>query len=118
MQRVKALDEVTPADLWLEVPAAEDEFWQDTREKQRQILKVILEGALEEEMTVLLGAGRFRRTDERSGHRNGFYSRDLVTQIGVVTAIRVPRARGGGVARPALSRHRRRRARGDPAGRG
>src|SRR3972149_70814 len=99
MQRVKALDEVTPADLWLAGPAAEDESWQDTREKQRQILKVILEGALEEEMTVLLGAGRFRRTDERSGHRNGFYSRALGTQIGVGTAIRVPRARGGGGGR-------------------
>lgn len=110
MQRVKALDEVTLADLWLEVPVAQDEFWQDTRERQRQILKVILEGALEEEMTALLGAGRFRRTDERSGHRNGFYSRDLVTQIGVVTAIRVPRAREGGVERSAFSRYQRRQA--------
>jgi len=110
MQSVRALDELTPADLWLEVPLAEDEFWQDTREKQRQILKGILEGALEEEMTVLLGAGRFRRTDERSGHRNGFYSRDLVTQIGVVTAIRVPRARGGVVERSAFSRYQRRQA--------
>jgi len=95
MQRVKALDEVTLADLWREGPVAQDEFWQDTRQRQGQILKVILEGALEEEITALLGAGRFRRTDERCGHRNGFYSRDLVTLIGVVTAIRVPRARGG-----------------------
>src|SRR3989304_8091470 len=95
MQRVKARGEVTLADLWREGPVAQDEFWQDPRQRQRQILKVILEGALEEEMTALLGAGRFRRTDERCGHRNGFYSRDLVTLIGVVTAIRVPRARGG-----------------------
>jgi len=108
MQRVKALDEVTLADLWREGPVAQDEFWQDTRQRQGQILKVILEGALEEEITALLGAGRFRRTDERCGHRNGFYSRDLVTQIGVVTAIRVPRARGGVVERAAFSRYQRR----------
>jgi len=27
MQRLKALDELTPADLWREVPRGEDEFW-------------------------------------------------------------------------------------------
>src|SRR3972149_7055952 len=110
MKSVKALDELTPADLWLEVPVAEDEFWQDTRERQRQILKVILEGALEEEMTAVLGAGRFRRTDDRSGHRNGFYSRDLVTQLGIVTAIRVPRVREGLVERSAFGRYQRRQS--------
>jgi putative transposase len=110
MQSVKALDELTPADLWLEVPADEDEFWQDTRERQRRLLKALLEGALEGELTALLGAGRYRRTDERSGHRNGFYSRDLATQIGIVTAIRVPRARGVAVERSAFSRYQRRQA--------
>ena len=47
MQRLKALDEVTPVDLWREVPLAEDEFWADARERQRRLLKVLLEGALE-----------------------------------------------------------------------
>ncbi len=110
MQSVKALDELTPADLWLEVPVAEDEFWQDTQERQRRVLKVLLEGALETELSALLGASRYRRTDERSGHRNGFYSRDLATQIGIVTAIRVPRARGIAVERLAFSRYQRRQA--------
>jgi len=113
MQSVKALDELTPADLWLEVPVVEDEFWQDARERQRQLLKVLLEGALERELAALLGAGRYRRTDERSGHRNGFYSRDLVTQIGVVTAIRVPRARDVMVERSVFSRYQRRQAQVD-----
>src|SRR3972149_1524835 len=96
MERVRPLDEVTPAELWREVPESEDEFWHDTREKQLRLLKVLLEGTLEEEMTVLLGASRFRRTEARRGQRNGFYERDLATQIGIVTAIRVPRARDGG----------------------
>ncbi len=110
MQRVKALDEVTPADLWREVPQSEDEFWQDAREKNLRVLKGLLEGALEEEMTVLLAAGRFRRTEERRGCRNGFYQRDLATQIGIVTAIRVPRARGQVVQRSVFSRYQRRQA--------
>ena len=42
MQRVRPLDELTPADLWREVPRSEDEFWWDTREKQLRLLKVLL----------------------------------------------------------------------------
>jgi putative transposase len=108
VQRVKALDELTPADLWREIPKGDDEFWLDAREKQRVLLKTMLEGALEEELTVLLGAGRYRRTDDRHGYRNGFYERDLATQIGVVTAIRVPRARCEPAERSVFSRYQRR----------
>jgi putative transposase len=115
MQRVKALDELTPADLWREVPESRDEFWRDTEEKRRGLLKTLLEGALEDEMTLLLGAARFRRTESRSGYRNGFYSRDLVTQIGVVTAIRVPRARAGALRSSVFSRYKRRQAQVDQA---
>jgi len=108
MQRLKALDELTPADLWREVPRGEDEFWQDAREKQLSLVKTMLQGVLEEEMTELLGAARFRRTELRRGYRNGFYQRDLATQLGIVTAIRVPRARGERVQRSVFSRYQRR----------
>lgn len=110
MQRVKALDELTPADLWREVPHEDDrdEFWEDTRERHLQFLKTIMEGALEEELTLLVGAGRYRRTEDRHGYRNGFYERDLATQIGIVTAIRVPRARTQRVEHSVFSRYQRR----------
>lgn len=110
MERVRALDELTPADLWREVPANEDEFWSDTGERQRRLLKVLLEGALEEELTALLRAGRFRRVDDRQGYRNGFYARDLTTQIGIVSGIRVPRARVVTVERSVFRRYQRRQA--------
>jgi putative transposase len=108
MQRLKALDELTPADLWREVPVCDDEFWQDAREKQLTLVKTMVEGVLEEEMTQLLGAARFRRTELRHGYRNGFYQRDLATQLGIVTAIRVPRARNGPLKHSAFSRYQRR----------
>jgi putative transposase len=110
VQRVRPLDELTPADLWREVPESEDEFWQDTREKQMRLLKELLEGALEEELAVLLGAARYRRVEERHGYRNGFYKRDLATQVGIVTAIRVPRARDSVGQRSVFSRFQRRQA--------
>jgi putative transposase len=108
MQRLKALDELTPADLWREVPHKEDEFWGDAREKQLTLVKAMVEGALEEEMTQLLGAGRFRRTELRHGYRNGFYQRDLATQLGIVTGIRVPRARNEPLSHSVFSRYQRR----------
>ena len=101
---------MTPADLWREVPANEDEFWSDTGERQRRLLKVLLEGALEEELTALLRAGRFRRVDDRQGYRNGFYARDLTTQIGIVSGIRVPRARVVTIERSVFRRYQRRQA--------
>ena len=93
MVSVKALDELTPADLWQMVPHDED-FWQDTGERMRGVLKHLMQGALEEEQVQLLAASRYRRTEVRRGYRNGYYERDLVTQLGVVQGIRVPRARG------------------------
>jgi transposase-like protein len=101
---------LTPADLWREVAEVEDEFWQDSRERQRRLLKTLLEGALEEEMTVLLAASRHRRIESRRGYRNGFYERDLATQIGIVTAIRVPRTREIAARRSVFSRYGRRQA--------
>ena len=96
MVSIKALDTLTPADLWREVPL-EEEFWGQARERQRRLLKVLLEEALEEEQVELLAAGRYRRVETRRGYRNGFYERDLATQIGIVTGIRVPRCRTGRV---------------------
>jgi hypothetical protein len=38
MVSIKALDAVTPADLWREVPL-EEEFWEEARERQRRLLR-------------------------------------------------------------------------------
>ena len=113
MISLRPLDELRPEDLWREVRPEPDEFWNDAREKQQRLLKTLLEGALEEELTVLLQAGRYRHTEARAGYRNGFYARDLATQIGIVTAIRVPRARSGNVERSVFSRYQRRQAQVD-----
>ena len=94
MVSIKALDTLTPADLWREVPL-EEEFWEEAQERQRRMLKVLLEEAPEREQLELLAAGRYRRVETRQGYRNGSYQRDLATQIGIVTGIRVPRCRTG-----------------------
>lgn len=110
MVTIQALDELGLADLWREVPV-EEEFWRQAQERQRELLKVLLEGALEAELVELLGASRYRRTEVRHGYRNGFYERDLATQIGIVKGIRVPRARHGVGDRRVFRRYQRRQER-------
>lgn len=109
MVTVKALDELTLADLWQVVPH-DDEFWEDTKPRLQSMLKHLMQGALEEELTQLLGASRYRRVDWRRGYRNGFYERDLATQIGIIQGIRVPRARGVPQERAVFARYQRRQA--------
>ncbi len=107
MVSVKALDELTPADLWQAVPHDED-FWEDSGERLRALLKHLMQGALEEEQLELLAASRYRRVELRRGYRNGYYERDLVTQLGVVQGIRVPRARGLRSEHRVFARYQRR----------
>jgi transposase-like protein len=109
MVSVKPLDQLTLADLWREV-RGEDTFWSDTAERQRTLVKHLLEGALEEEMVLLLEAARYRRVESRRGYRNGFYERDLATQIGIIKGVRVPRGRPGGQEREVFGRYQRRQA--------
>ena len=109
MTSIKAVDCLTPADLWREVPL-EQEVREQVRDRQRRLLKALLEEALEEEQLELLAAGRYRRVESRRGYRNGFYERDLATQIGIVTAIRVPRVRQGRADHQVFSRYHRRHA--------
>ena len=107
METVKAVDELTLADLWRMVPADED-FWEDTKPRLRAILKHCMQGALEAELVELLGAARYRRVEWRRGYRNGFYDRDVVTQIGIVQGVRVPRARGLRSEHAVFERYQRR----------
>lgn len=111
---VKPLTELTLADLWREVKD-EEAIWGDIDAGMLRMAKVLMEASLEEELVVLLGAARYRRTEQRRGYRNGFYERDLATQIGIVRAIRVPRPRGMAFEPKTLERYRRRRKQVDRA---
>ena len=60
-------------------------------------LKALLEGLLEDEVSTHLGAARYERTKSRQGHRNGHYTRDLITQHGLLRRLKIPRLLEGGM---------------------
>jgi transposase-like protein len=68
-----------------------------------------MENLLTEEVTDRIGAGRYERSCERRGYRNGHYVRDLLTRFGLVEDIRVPRLDQGGMEFTVLNRYEHRR---------
>lgn len=76
--------------LWTEVKdSAEDEICEGARRRVRQII----ERGMLQELQELVHCRSYERTSDRAGYRNGFYARGLVTTLGYISGIRVPRAR-------------------------
>jgi len=81
MARVKDLTEVTLADLWREV---KEEFWEYVNTQTLQLVKRLLENALEEELVSHLQVTWYQRNPDRQGYRNGYRKRDLFTRWGLL----------------------------------
>src|SRR4051812_23315176 len=72
----------------------------------RELVRVVLQEALEAEMNDTLGAGKSERTDARLGYRSGYYSRTLVTRVGKLE-LRVPQDRDGRFSTELFERYQR-----------
>jgi putative transposase len=100
-----AFDEKHLTDRWSRV---KEDFWGDLEIQTRTALKHLLERTMEIEVQDLIGCGRWKRTARRRSYRNGHYTRDLLTSMGSVSELRVPRVRSGGLESRLLPRYRRR----------
>jgi len=58
------------------------------------IVQQAMQSVLEMEMEECLQAGRYERSEERTGYRSGYYRRRLVTRVGTIS-LRVPQDRSG-----------------------
>ncbi len=87
-----ALTARTEFQRWREV-RDEDGLWGDLRPEPLEAVKTILETTMEDEPAAELVAGRYERTHARLDTRNGGYHRTLVTELGAITDLRIPRRR-------------------------
>lgn len=94
MVQVKDLTELKLEDLWREVKD-EEGWWGDFEQETLRVAKRLLESVMVEELIEQLRAGRYRRTDFRRGYRNGYRYRNLLTKMGLIEHLRVPRDREG-----------------------
>jgi putative transposase len=94
MVQVKDLIELTVKDLWREVKD-EEGWWGEVKPEVLRLVKVFMESAMERELFERLHAARYKRTESRRGYRNGYRSRTLLTELGLMEDLRVPRDRDG-----------------------
>jgi putative transposase len=92
MRTVPALTDRTAADRWAEA-RDDDALWGDLRPELLDAVRTILEATMEDELAAELLAGRYERTPWRTDLRNGAYHRTLVTELGAITDLRIPRRR-------------------------
>jgi hypothetical protein len=74
---------------------SQKEFQGLLQTKLREAVRFTLMTILDEEVEGFIGAGPYQRTSQRRDYRNGTYSRDLGTGLGVIEDLVVPRTRKG-----------------------
>lgn len=92
MATVPALTDRTWTQRWSEV-RDEEHLWGDLRPDLLAAVRTVLETTMESELWDQLRADRYERTAARRSYRNGYYQRGLVTELGLIDELRVPRAR-------------------------
>ena len=93
---------------------SQTEFQALLQEKLRAAVRYTLITVLEAEVAEMIGAARYQRTEQRRDHRNGSYERDLVTGLGPIEQLVVPRTRKGFKSQ-LVERYQRRQAQLDEA---
>ena len=78
----------------------------ETPEGLRELVRAVLQEALEAEMSDALGAAKSERTTGRLGYRSGYYGRTLVTRVGKLE-LRVPQDREGRFSTELFERYQR-----------
>lgn len=81
--------------LWQEVKSHED-FWQDIQPHVLKMVKSLLEGSMEADRDEYIEVKRNKKESSRKDSRNGYYSRDWQTGIGMIEGLMVPRCRNKG----------------------
>jgi hypothetical protein len=73
-------------------PVAEivNELFSKSPDGLRELVRAVMQEMLEAEMTDALGAEKGERSAARLGYRSGYYSRTLITRVGIVMSGRRP----------------------------
>lgn len=107
MEAVELLPQDTILQEWWQ--EVKDNFWQeDIKRKMKEVLKELMESTMIKEITEKTGVGYYKHAKaKREDYRNGYYSRALVTQFGVIQDIKTPRLRKGSFKTKVFRRYKR-----------
>jgi putative transposase len=103
---ITSASEGSTAEASAVLPEPED-FRQHLRRLAVSAVQVLLEQIMLEELEQCLGASWGECTPTRRGYRNGFYTRDLITSMGRIADLKVPRDREGQFQTEVFERYNR-----------
>jgi transposase-like protein len=92
----------------LEQWKSEDEIWGDLTRAMRLELKARLEEIMEAERDLLTSCRRYERTGRRQDERAGYRPRSIITALGKVSGLRVPKLRKARFRTKLWGRYKRR----------
>src|SRR3974390_1897127 len=72
-----------------------EDWWGDIKQQTLRGVKRLRESTMEIEVQDVVGAARDQRWVRRRTYRNGYYTRNLMTSVGYLTRLMVPRVRSG-----------------------
>ena len=73
----------------------EVDFWAEIKKHTRSLLKDLIEISMNDEIASYTQSKKHQRTESRLDYRNGYYYRNLDTELGPMDKLRVPRSRLG-----------------------
>ena len=85
-------------------------FWVDIKKHTRLLLKDTMELCMDWEMIQHTGNESYKRTNPRQDSRNGYYYRNLDTELGPIDELTVPRSRLGLFKTNVFKRYQRRQS--------
>jgi len=83
-------------------------FWVDIKRHTRSLLKDTMEMTMINELSRYMNRKRYQRTKNRIDYRNGYYFRNLDTELGPMVNLKVPRSRLGLFKTNTFQRYQRR----------
>ena len=99
----------TERDLRERLREVKSVFWDELEDHVNLAAKRFLELGLRVERSLMIGAGRYKRTERRCDYANGYYSRDVICKLGVLSGVLMPRSRRGVYRSEILERYNIRR---------
>ena len=88
--------------------STEVDFWAEIKKHTRSLLKDLIEISMNDEITNYTQSRKHQRTEYRIDYRNGYYVRNLDTELGPLDHLKIPRSRLGLFKTRVFKRYQRR----------
>jgi transposase-like protein len=99
-------------EVGIEEPQTLEEFMDSVEDELRYFTRLLIQTFVEDEFRAYIGADYYERTEEREDWRNGYQRpKKVLTRLGLIKGIKVPRARTSGFKSKILKRWQRREKR-------